>query len=189
MPAGIARLQRPLVPQRPDPPFRPKALFSRELMARIITLISVNKHTYTRRVDTNSRRLNDPIMSTLTNRIRAAREKAGLSQTDVAKALGISASAVNQWEHGFSKNIKLQHFFALARLLGQDPQWLATGKTHTQGRQVSAMTPAPDYPSPTGDEKALLHYVRQMPNALRKVVLRFLRGLSNVCTSHDQPGH
>lgn len=64
-------------------------------------------------------------MSTLTDRIRAAREKAGLSQTDVAKALGISASAVNQWEHGFSKNIKLQHFFALARLLGQDPQWLA----------------------------------------------------------------
>ncbi len=154
-----------------------------------MTLISVIKHTYARRVDTNSRRLNDLIMSTLTDRIRAAREKAGLSQTDVAKALGISASAVNQWEHGFSKNIKLQHFFALARLLGQDPQWLATGKTHPQGRQVSAMPPAPDYPSPTGDEKALLHYVRQMPNELQKVVLRCLKGLSNVYISRDQPGH
>ena len=189
MPAGIARRQRPLFPQRPDPPFRPNALFSRELTAKIFTSISVIKHTYTRRVDTNSRRLNDPIMSTLTDRIRAAREKAGLSQTDVAKALRISPSAVNQWEHGFSKNIKLQHFFALARLLGQDPQWLATGKAHSRARETSSMPPAPDYPSPTSKERALLYYVRQMPNALQKVVLRFLKGLSNGYISHDQPGH
>ncbi len=103
--------------------------------------------------------------------------------------LRISPSAVNQWEHGFTKNIKLEHFFTLARLLGQDPQWLATGKMPPQAREVSAMPPAPDYPSPTGDEKALLHYVRQMPNSLRKVVLRFLKGLSDVYLSHDQPGH
>lgn len=139
-------------------------------------------------VDTNSRRFNDPLMNTLTDRIRAAREKAGLSQTDVARALRISPSAVNQWEHGFTKNIKLEHFFTLARLLGQDPQWLATGKTPHKPREVSAMPPAPDYPAPTGDEKALLHYVRQMPNSLQKVVLRFLRGLSNIYLSHDQTG-
>ena len=83
-------------------------------------------------------------MNNLTDRIRAARKQAGLSQADVARALRISVSAVNQWEQGLIKNIKLRHFFALANLLGQDPQWLATGKTFPLGAQtgndVSAIT-------------------------------------------------
>ncbi|MCY4612952.1 MAG: helix-turn-helix transcriptional regulator [Nitrospira sp.] len=126
-------------------------------------------------------------MNTLTDRIRAAREEAGLSQTEVARALRISASAVNQWEQGFSKNIKLDHFFALAHLLGQDPLWLATGKLHPQARQTVAKSPAPNYPSMTREERVLLHYVRQLPNALRQVLLRFLKGLTKIYASPDQP--
>ena len=56
-------------------------------------------------------------VNTLANRIRESREKAGLSQAEVAKSLNVSASAVNQWEQGLSKNIKLEHFFDLAALL------------------------------------------------------------------------
>ena len=125
-------------------------------------------------------------MNTLTDRIRAARQEAGLSQTDVARALRISASAVNQWEHGFSKNIKLPTFFALARLLGQDPHWLATGKALSGVRGTAAMPPAPDFPAPTGEERALLHYVRQLPTTLRSVMLRFVRGLCDVHVSFDK---
>ena len=125
-------------------------------------------------------------MNTLTDRIRAAREEAGLSQTDVARALRISASAVNQWEHGFSKNIKLLNFFALARLLGQDPHWLATGKALSGVRGIAAMPPAPDFPAPTGEERALLHYVRQLPTTLRSVLLRFVRRLCDVYVSFDK---
>ena len=127
-------------------------------------------------------------MNTLTERIRAAREEAGLSQTDVARALRISASAVNQWEHGFSKNIKLPTFFALARLLGQDPHWLATGKALSRVHGTAAMPPAPDFPAPTGEERALLHYVRQLPTTLRRVLLRFVRGLCDVYVSFDKDG-
>ena len=127
-------------------------------------------------------------MNTLTDRIRAAREEAGLSQTDVARALRISASAVNQWEHGFSKNIKLPTFFALARLLGQDPHWLATGKALSGVRGTAAMPPAPDFPAPTGEERALLHYVRQLPTTLRSVLLRFVRRLCDVYVSFDKGG-
>ncbi len=125
-------------------------------------------------------------MHTLTDRIRAAREEAGLSQTDVAKALRISASAVNQWEQGFTKNIKLEHFFALAKLLGQDPRWLATGKAPSRMREIAAMPSVPNFPAPTGDERALLHYVRHMPDTLRKLVLRLLRELSNIYVSPDK---
>ena len=126
-------------------------------------------------------------MNTLTDRIRAAREEAGLSQTDVARALRISASAVNQWEHGFSKNIKLPTFFALARLLGQDPHWLATGKA-LSGVRGTATMPAPDFPGPTGEERALLHYVRQLPTTLRRVLLQFVRRLCDVHVSFDKGG-
>ena len=84
-------------------------------------------------------------MKTLTNRIRAAREEAGLSQADVARALHISASAVNQWERGLIKNMKLDHFFALANFTeDKDPRWLATGKGHPRMRETAAMPPAPD---------------------------------------------
>ena len=147
---------------------------------------AVFQHTYPEMADTENRRGNDS-MNTLTDRIRAAREEAGLSQTEVARALRISASAVNQWEQGFSKNIKLDHFFALAHLLGQDPLWLATGKLHPQARQTAAKPPAPDYPSMTREERVLLHHVRQLPNALRQVLLRFLKGLTKIYASPDQP--
>ena len=126
-------------------------------------------------------------MDTLTERIRAAREQAGLTQTDVAKALRISASAVNQWEHGFSKNIKLKHFFELAHLLGQDPLWLATGKSHPKARTTTPPSPNP-HPT-TSEERALLHYVGQMPGTMRILVLRFLRGLTNIYHSPDKPEH
>ncbi|MCY4614519.1 MAG: helix-turn-helix domain-containing protein [Nitrospira sp.] len=127
-------------------------------------------------------------MKTLTERIQTARKQAGLSQADVAKALRISASAVNQWEQGFSKNIKLEHFFALASLLRQDPQWLATGTVFPYVRHTQATPPKLDDPPLTSEEKALLHQVRQMPSRLRKVLLRFLRGLSDVCVAPDKPG-
>ena len=126
-------------------------------------------------------------MNTLTERIRTAREQAGLSQTDVAKALRVSASAVNQWEQGLSKNIKLEHFFALANLLKQDPQWLATGTAFPYMRRTPA-TPPKQYDSPlTREEKALLHHIRRMPDTLRKVLLKFLRGLRENYVSSDKP--
>ena len=126
-------------------------------------------------------------MNKLAERIRAAREEAGLSQADVAKALCLSRSAVNQWEQGLSKNIRLSHFFTLARLLRQDPQWLATGQVFPRAREPVVMSPTPDYPSLTSEEKALLHQIRRLPGTLRKGLLKFLRALDNVAVSPDNP--
>ena len=125
-------------------------------------------------------------MTTLTERIRAAREDAGLSQADVAKALRISASAVNQWEQGLTKNMKLNNFFALANLLGQDARWLATGKTPTRAREPIVTSPTPNHHALTSEEKALLHHVRRLPVKLRKVLLKFIRGLGDISISPDQ---
>ena len=117
-------------------------------------------------------------MNTLTERIRVAREQAGLSQAEVAKSLRVSASAVNQWEQGLSKNIKLEHFFALAGLLRQDPQWLATGTVFPYMRRTQATPPKLDDPPLTREEKALLHHVRRLPDTLRRPLLKFIKDLS-----------
>ena len=127
-------------------------------------------------------------MNKLTDRIRTAREEAGLSQADVAQALRLSRSAVNQWEQGLSKNIRLSHFFALARLLRQDPQWLATGQVFPRARETAAMPPTPDYPSLTSEERALLHQIRRLPGTLRKTLLKFLRTLGDASVSPDKSG-
>ncbi len=127
-------------------------------------------------------------MNKLAERIRAAREEAGLSQADVAKALHLSRSAVNQWEQGLSKNIRLSHFFTLARLLRQDPQWLATGQVFPRSREPSVLSPAPDSPSLTSEEKSLLHQIRRLPDTLRKTLLKFLRALGDASVSPDKSG-
>lgn len=119
-------------------------------------------------------------MNTLAERLQFARKQAGLSQTDVAKSLHISVSAVNQWEQGLSKNIKLEYFFSLARLLEQDPQWLATGTVFPSKRRRSAPPNGPPPAALNAEEKALLHHFRQLPARLRGQLTKVFRSLSGL---------
>lgn len=65
---------------------------------------------------TVNRRLSDNPIMELSKAIKAAREAKDLTQVDVAKHLGITKSAVNQWESG--KNVPDQRRLAdLAKLL------------------------------------------------------------------------
>jgi len=125
-------------------------------------------------------------MNNLTDRIRAARKQAGMTQADVARALRISVSAVNQWEQGLIKNIKLRHFFALANLLGHDPQWLATGKTFPLTRKPALASPLSNDPALTNEEKLLLHQVRRLDTTPRKMLIKFLRALDDTYSGSDR---
>ena len=124
-------------------------------------------------------------MTNLTDRIRAARKQAGLTQAEVARALRISVSAVNQWEQGLIKNIKLCHFFAFANLLGQDPQWLATGKTFSPSFKPASTSPLSNEPALTNEEKILLHQVRRLNATPRKMLIKFLRALNDTYSGSD----
>lgn len=121
-------------------------------------------------------------MNTLAERLQFARKQAGLSQTEVAKSLHVSASAVNQWEQGLSKNIKLEHFFSLARLLGQDPQWLATGTVFPSKRRRPAPPNGQPVAALNAEEKALLHHFRQLPARLRRQLNNVFRSLSGLAS-------
>jgi len=64
----------------------------------------------------------------LKDRIREARESAGLSKSEVARQLKLSRTAISAWESGGVKDIKNEHLFEFATLTAHNPQWIATGK-------------------------------------------------------------
>ena len=61
-------------------------------------------------------------------RIKRLRERAGLTQEQLAKACHVSRSAVALWETDNTKTLKTQHLFAAADALGVDPKFLVTGR-------------------------------------------------------------
>ena len=69
----------------------------------------------------------DPATTTFGDRVTGAREAAGLSQTDLAKRIGVKVKTVRGWENDQSepRANKLQ---MLAGLLGVSIMWLLTGQ-------------------------------------------------------------
>lgn len=69
------------------------------------------------------RKQTDTERRTLADRLRQAREEAGLNQADVAERLGIaSRSILSELEHG-QRRLDVVELIALARLYGKDPSW------------------------------------------------------------------
>jgi transcriptional regulator with XRE-family HTH domain len=104
----------------------------------------------------------------LGDRIRTARHRADLSQTELAKALGVSASAVAQWEHPRGTRPSLDNLIRVAEAAAVSFEWLATGvaANRPRARQAGMMeTPAVslDVYARTLQEETLLDRFRDVP--------------------------
>jgi transcriptional regulator with XRE-family HTH domain len=66
-------------------------------------------------------------------RIKRMREQRGWTQTELADLVGVTVSAVSQWELDQTENVKL---LPLAKLFETDPHYLVFG----QGRGVLELT-------------------------------------------------
>lgn len=66
-------------------------------------------------------------METMGTRIRTLREARGWSQSELGDAVGVSKSAVSQWEDDSTKNIKLATFLKLLEALRTDFEYLLYG--------------------------------------------------------------
>jgi transcriptional regulator with XRE-family HTH domain len=62
------------------------------------------------------------------NRIKEAREGAGLTVAGLAKKVGVSRSAVYQWESGDTKGLRPENLFAVADATGYAAKWIGTGQ-------------------------------------------------------------
>lgn len=61
-------------------------------------------------------------------RIRLARRATGLSQSQLAQAVGVQRSAVSHWEAPMGKNPSVSHMRQIALVTGIQFEWLVTGR-------------------------------------------------------------
>jgi transcriptional regulator with XRE-family HTH domain len=99
-------------------------------------------------------------------RIRTAREDLGWTQDDLATAVGVSRSAVAQWETGRAGQVTA-NLTRVASVLGVGVEHLMHGRGKV----------APGQPN-TGDEIALLRLYRECVPEDRQLLLRAARRLA-----------
>ncbi len=102
----------------------------------------------------------------LAGRIRTARRERGLTQEGLAQAVGVSRSAVAQWETGRAGQIS-GNLTRVAQALGVGVEWLLYGNA----KHESAL-------AVTGDEWAMLRLYRACGPADRQLLLRTARRLA-----------
>lgn len=68
-----------------------------------------------------------PDAATFGDRVSAAREQAGLSQSDLAKRLGVKAKTIREWEQDLSEP-RANRLSILSGILNVTITWLITGE-------------------------------------------------------------
>jgi phage repressor protein C with HTH and peptisase S24 domain len=93
-------------------------------------------------------------METVGDRIAYLIKKKGMKQTVLAKKIGVSSQAVNQWISGSVKKISGENIVKLAKALQTTPEWIISGsaskgfefgstKTIIDAERVEESPPAP----------------------------------------------
>lgn len=88
---------------------------------------------------------------TLRERIAYALKESGLSQAQLARAIGISPVSVNNWATGETKTLKGGSAIKAAAVLGVSPLWLSEG--------IGPIAPADQHPAGEHDKSALANSV------------------------------
>lgn len=117
-------------------------------------------------------------MPTLNDRIRRARALSGVTQSTLARKVGVHRSAVAQWESPIGSTPSMEHLIAIALHTCVNLEWLGTGR----GNPLAENEPVDiDH----GDDRAMdaleaqcLHALRRMPKRLREQVVAVLAAVA-----------
>ncbi|QBB68979.1 XRE family transcriptional regulator [Pseudolysobacter antarcticus] len=118
----------------------------------------------------------------LADRIRLARRNAKLSQTALAQRVGVTPSAVAQWEHPDGTKPGVDRLQAIATATGAAFEWLATGGGDQRRRRGGGdATPAVVVESFAQDlaEELLLDRFRALPKRARDLLSSLLVELTS----------
>ncbi|WP_367347165.1 helix-turn-helix domain-containing protein [Stenotrophomonas bentonitica] len=110
-------------------------------------------------------------MLSMSDRIRAARTTAGLSQSQLATETGVKRSAVAQWERKEGTSPSVSHLAQIAVVTKVRFEWLATGRgcAKPDGDGLhGTVQPNADYVQ-NDLEGNILSLVRRLPPRKRKV--------------------
>lgn len=119
-------------------------------------------------------------MTQLYQRVREARKLTGLSQEELAGELGVSRSAVAQWEMTRGTAPSVENLIALARHSGMTFEYLATGRgPRGHDRPVTAVAEQPaEYSALSRQQQRLLAAFEALSAKQRADLLDFLESLS-----------
>jgi transcriptional regulator with XRE-family HTH domain len=113
-------------------------------------------------------------------RIRQARTKAKLSQSQLAVGLKVHRSAVSQWESPTGASPTIENLIKLARLTQVQIEWLATGRgsMRYEPHEDDAVSLPHEHILYEHDEVAVLKTYRGLKARHKKVVLDLLKILA-----------
>lgn len=98
-------------------------------------------------------------MTTLSDRLKKSRKNAGLTQSAIAQAVGITQPTYQALESG--KVTKTSHLLEIARALKVNAHWLATGEGEMIGTQVAYKGALADY-EPSTSTVELVETLKEM---------------------------
>jgi transcriptional regulator with XRE-family HTH domain len=110
----------------------------------------------------------EPSWASVGQRITSLRQESNQTLAVVGRAVGVTSAAVQQWESGASRNLRLHNLDRLARHFGVSIQWLVSGDGP---RQVA------EAPEPT--EVGLLEMFRRLGPAEKDALLSYLNWLAS----------
>lgn len=125
-------------------------------------------------------------------RIRLARRTVGLSQNQLALAVGVQRSAVSHWEAPHGKNPSVSHLRQVALVTGLQFEWLATGRgdmSLSKDAQLDSIATAEALLVEDPLEFRLLHAFRDAPLRARLSLLEVMESLASQRTGRSRTQH
>jgi transcriptional regulator with XRE-family HTH domain len=101
-----------------------------------------------------------------------ARQRADISQTGLAHAIGVSPSAVAQWEHPQGTQPSLENLLRAAEATGASIEWLATGSVARAAALTETPAVALDAYAQTLQEETLLDRFRRASANHRSLLVK-----------------
>jgi transcriptional regulator with XRE-family HTH domain len=117
----------------------------------------------------------DPALLTIAARVRMAREQVGISCAELARQVGMRASAAVQWEAEHGTTPSVENLSRIATVTRTAFEWLATGrgsKAASPDGETQAVALSDFAQNPY--EERWLRAGRRVPPRLRESLLKFL---------------
>ena len=118
-------------------------------------------------------------MHALSTRIRQARMHCGITQSELARRVGVRRSAVTQWEHPQGTHPSTHHLIAIATQTATSFEWLSTGRGTAGFDAGEGVALVADEFAQDLDEAELLRLFRRLPTARRRIGLALLDTLGH----------
>lgn len=118
-------------------------------------------------------------MTSMSLRIRRARTQAQLTQSELARRLGVQRSAVTQWERDHGTTPSVDHLAQIATETGACFEWLATGRgpSHPDADAFASAVVVQDYARDEFESRVLIA-LRRVARRKREAVARVIELLS-----------